>query len=175
MEDGAARASGRSCAESLRTRMRRAHCARRPACRGARHFSPRAPACGVGSASPLRRRMLAHGRGGDLNIFLVTAGREPPMQRASSDAVDAAVVEAYGLPSICISAGIRPNPWRAGASSPAPSQFPASPVLFLETVLVEERGPSVAWRAVPSNSGAPGERGGLAEIGSRSLTAVRLV
>jgi hypothetical protein len=35
---------------------------------------------------------------------------------------------------------------------------------YSERVLVEERGPLVAWRVIPADSGAPGERGVFAEI-----------
>src|ERR1700729_1753563 len=35
---------------------------------------------------------------------------------------------------------------------------------YSEKVLVEERGPIVAWRVIPADSGALGERGNLAEI-----------
>ena len=52
--------------------------------------------------------------------------------------------------------------------------YPQSPC-YSEEVLVEERGPSVARRAVPASSGAPGERGSLAEIDAPDSPACRLV
>ena len=48
-------------------------------------------------------------------------------------------------------------------------------MLFFKEVLVEERGPVVARCAIPRESGAPGERGSLAEIGASDPSAQRLV
>ena len=45
---------------------------------------------------------------------------------------------------------------------------------YPEKVLIEERGPYVPRRAVPASSGAPGERGGLAEADVPDSPAQRL-
>ena len=53
------------------------------------------------------------------------------------------------------------RPFRFAYSNPL--RYRATP-WYSEKVLVEERGPVVARRGIPANSGALGERGNLAEI-----------